>query len=73
MKKVIIILSLGILLTSCNGTTISQDTEMLQKKYKNGIIYPVGKFNRYIVVDSINVLDIRLKNDGTISSTIKIK
>ena len=72
MKKLIAIFSIGVLLVSCNTTTVSQDKEMLQKKYPKGIVYSVGGC-RYIVVDSTNVLDIRVKLDGTTKSTVKIK
>jgi hypothetical protein len=59
-------------LVSCNVTTISQDKEFLQKKYPKGIVYSVSDL-RYIVVDSTNVLDIRIELNGTIKSTVKIK
>jgi hypothetical protein len=72
MKKLIAIFSIGVLLVSCNVTTISQDKEMLQKKYPKSIVYSVNDF-RYIVVDSTNVLDIRIEINGTIKSTVKIK
>jgi hypothetical protein len=72
MKKLIAILSIGVLLVSCNVTTISQDKEMLQKKYPKGIVYRVN-VSRYIVVDSTNVLDVMVALDGTIISTVKIK
>jgi hypothetical protein len=73
MKKLIGIFSIGVLLVSCNATTVSQDKEMLQKKYPKGIVYSVDKC-RYIVVDSTNVLDIRVELNGTIiRSTVKIK
>ena len=72
MKKFFTIFSIGVLLVSCNATTISQDKEMLQKKYPKGIVYSVEGC-RYIVVDSTNVLDIRVEINGTIRSTVKIK
>jgi hypothetical protein len=72
MKKLIAIFSIGVLLVSCNATTVSQDKEMLQKKYPKGTVYSVTA-GRYIVVDSTNVLDIRMALDGTIISTVKIK
>ena len=72
MKKFFTIFSIGVLLVSCNATTISQDKEMLQKKYPKCIVYSVEGC-RYIVVDSTNVLDIRVEMDGTIRSTVKIK
>ena len=71
MKKLIAIFSIGVLLVSCNFTSASQDKEMLQKKYPKGIVYTVAE-DRYIVVDSTNVLDIRIGLDGTIKSTVKI-
>jgi len=73
MKKLIAIFSIGVLLVSCNdATTVSQDKEMIQKKYPKGIVYSVEGC-RYIVVDSTNVLDIRVEINGTIRSTVKIK
>ena len=72
MKKLIAIFSVGMLLVSCNNTTGSQNIEMIQKKYPKGIVYMIDE-SRYIVVDSINVLDIRIKNNGDIKSTVKIK
>jgi hypothetical protein len=72
MKKLIAIFSIGVLLVSCNVSSPSQDKEMLQKKYPKGIVYSVTAV-RYIVVDSTNVLDIRVALDGTIRSTVKIK
>ena len=72
MKKLIAIFSIGVLLVSCNVTSPSQDKEMLQKKYPKGIVYSVDGCH-YIVVDSTNVLDIRIGLDGTIFSTVKIK
>jgi len=72
MKKLIAIFSIGVLLVSCNVTAPSQDKEMLQKKYPEGIVYSVTA-SRYIVVDSTNMLDITVELDGTIRSTVKIK
>ena len=72
MKKLIAIFSVGVLLVSCNSTTMSQDTEMLQKKYPKSLVYRIDNY-RYVVVDSTNVLDIRVKNNGDIRSTVKIK
>lgn len=74
MKKIITIFSIGVLLVSCNHlvTRPSQDVEMLQKKYPKGIVYEIDYY-RYVVVDSTNVLDIRVKLDGTIRSIVKIK
>jgi len=71
MKKLIAIFSIGVLLVSCDATHSSQDKEALQKKYPKGIVYSVT-VSRYIVVDSTNVLDIRVALDGTIISTVKI-
>jgi len=71
MKKIIGIISIAIILSSC-GTAISEDIEMLQKKYPKSIVYRLHN-TRYIIVDSINVLDIRLTESGDIKSTIIIK
>ena len=72
MKKLITIFSFGVLLVSCNTTTTSQDTEMLQKKYPKSVVYMISSI-RYIVVDSTNVLDVRVGTTGDIRSTVKIK
>ena len=72
MKKLITIFSVGMLLVSCDNTTISQDTEMLQKKYPKSVVYRIDEA-RYVVVDSTKVLDIRVENNGDIRSTVKIK
>jgi hypothetical protein len=72
MKKLIAIFSVGVLLVSCNITTISKDTEMLQKKYPKSIVYRIDE-KRYVVVDSTNVLDVRIENNGDIWSIVKIK
>jgi hypothetical protein len=71
MKKIIGIISIAIILSSC-ATSISEDTEMLQKKYPKSIVYRLHS-TRYIIVDSINVLDIRLTESGNIKSRIIIK
>ena len=73
MKRIIVILGIGMLLTGCSDTTTSyQDTEMLQTKYPNSVVYKINS-DRYIVVDSLHVLDIRVNLSGEITSTIKIK
>ena len=53
-------------------TTISQDTEMLQTKYPNGVVYQINS-ERYIVIDSLHALDVRVSLSGEITSTVKIK
>ena len=72
MKKLLALLVL-ITLFSCNYTSISQDIMILQKKYPKATIYPMGEFKRYIICDSISVLDVGLKGNGTIFTIIKIK
>jgi hypothetical protein len=73
MKRIIVILGIGMFLTGCSDkTTISQDTEMLQTKYPNSVVYGINN-DRYIVVDSLHALDIRVNLSGEITSTIKIK
>jgi len=73
MKRIIVILGIGMFLTGCSDkTTISQDTEMLQTKYPNSVVYGINS-DRYIVVDSLHALDIRVNLSGEITSTIKIK
>lgn len=73
MKRIIAILSIGMFLTGCSDkTTISQDTEMLQTKYPNSVVYRINS-DRYIVVDSLHALDVRVNLSGEITSTIKIK
>jgi PBP1b-binding outer membrane lipoprotein LpoB len=71
MKKIIGIISIAMLLASCT-TSVSEDTEMLQKKYPKSIVYRLNS-TRYIIVDSTNVLDIRVTELGNIKSRIIIK
>jgi predicted small secreted protein len=58
------------LLASCNTTTSQQDIQMLQSKYET--VYQVNVWN-YITCDSTHVYHVRVKRDGQIESTIKIK
>ena len=61
------------LLNGCSDTTTSyQDTEMLQTKYPNSVVYKI-KSDRYIVIDSLHALDVRVSLSGEITSTVKIK
>ena len=57
-------------LVSCNTTTVSQDTQMLQSKYST--VYRVDAY-KYICLDSAHVYDVRITNDGRIGSIVKIK
>lgn len=70
MKKLIMLLGVGIVLSSCSWTTVAEDTQMLQKKYPT--VYRITEF-RYICIDSANVYDVRVAGKGYIESTIKIK
>ncbi len=72
MKKLITMFIVGTLVVSCNATTPSQDTEMLQKKYPKSIVYRLDGF-KYIVADSTNVFEIRVGFSGDITSIVKIK
>jgi PBP1b-binding outer membrane lipoprotein LpoB len=73
MKRIIVILGIGMFLIGCSDkTTISQDTEMLQTKYPNGVVYQINS-ERYIVIDSLHALDVRVSLSGEITSTVKIK
>jgi len=73
MKRIIVILGIGMFLTGCSDkTTISQDTEMIQTKYPNGVVYRIDG-ERYIVIDSLHALDVRVNLSGEITSTVKIK
>ena len=72
MKKIILSFAVVVLLSSCEITTVSENTMYLQKLYPNETVYSLGN-SRYIVVDSIQVYDIRLRRDGSIFSKIKIK
>ena len=67
MKKLIVML---LLFNSCETTTPSEDMESLQKKYD--VVYRVSN-HQYIVIDSIGIYDIRVKDDGTPYSKVKIK
>jgi hypothetical protein len=74
MKKVLLILMLATLFISCEDktTTVSQDIQMLQKKYKTTIVYKIVG-DRHIVCDSTHVYDVIVSNDGQITSSIVIK
>lgn len=69
MKKLLSVLVLGVLLTSC--TTISQDIQMLQTIYP--IVYNVNNNGSYICIDSTGTYHIRVTLDGQIYSTVRIK
>jgi hypothetical protein len=66
MKKLIGLL----LLTSCSVTTPSEDMENLQKKYD--VVYRISN-HEYIVIDSLGTYDIRVEDNGTPYSKVKIK
>ena len=70
MKKLLSVLALGILLTSCNSTSPSQDTQMLQTKYPT--VYRVDPTD-YICIDSMGTYHIHVTLDGQIHSKIKVK
>ena len=70
MKKLLSVLALGILLTSCNWTTPLQDTQWLQTKYPT--VYKVN-YTDYVCIDSIGTYHIRVTIDGQIASKIKVK
>ena len=72
MKKIILSLAIVLTLSSCNTTSTSEDTMMLQKAYPNAIVYSINQ-NRYVIVDSTQVSDVRVTNDGQIYAIIKIK
>jgi PBP1b-binding outer membrane lipoprotein LpoB len=74
MKRIIAILSIGMFLTGCDTSTTTsyQDTEMLQTKYPNSVVYKINSY-RYIVIDSLHALDVRVNLSGEITSTVKIK
>ena len=57
------------LLASC-VTSPQQDIQMLQSKYET--VYQVNVWN-YVTCDSTHVYHIRVKRDGEIESTVKIK
>ena len=57
-------------LASCNTTTVSQDTQMLQSKYST--VYRVDQF-KYVCFDSVHVYDVRVTTDGKIGTIVKIK
>jgi hypothetical protein len=69
MKKILFVL-FAITAVSCNSTSISQDTQMLQEHYST--VYRVDG-QRYITADSLHVYDIRVTLDGQIYSIVKIK
>ena len=65
-----IVIILSILLFSCNVSTPSEDMEKLQRKYD--VVYRISNF-QYVVIDTTGIYDIRLENDGTPYSKVKIK
>jgi hypothetical protein len=67
MKKLLVLL---LLLTSCEVTTPSEDMENLQKKYD--VVYRISN-HQYIVIDSVGTYDVRVEDDGTPYSKVKIK
>jgi hypothetical protein len=70
MKKLVVLFSVLIALSSCNYTTSREDTQMLQSKYQT--VYQLNLFN-YITIDSIGVYHITVTKDGKIGTKIKIK
>ena len=74
MKKIAILLTSLVLMTSCTekSTTTEQDMQMLQNKTPNSIVYRVDSWN-YILCDSLNVYHITVTGDGEIEAKIKIK
>jgi hypothetical protein len=70
MKKLIVLFSVLITLSSCNVTTGREDTQMLQSKYQT--VYQVDLFN-YVTIDSIGIYHITVTRDGQIRTKIKIK
>ena len=74
MKKIAILLTSLVLITSCNEklTTTEQDLQMLQTKNPNSIVYRVDSWN-YISCDNSNVYHITVTVDGEIDSKIRIK
>ena len=69
MKKLLSVLALGILLTSCNWTTSLQDTQWLQTKYPT--VYRVDPTD-YICIDSMGTYHIHVTIDGQITSKVKV-
>jgi len=72
MKKLILSIAVLFTLSSCVNTSVSQDTMMLQKAYPKAVVYRIDGF-RYVIVDSISTLDIRVTGDGEIYTIIKIR
>lgn len=70
MKKLLSVLALGILLTSCNWTSSVQDMQFLQTKYPT--VYRVNVTD-YVCIDSIGTYHISVTMDGQIHSKIKIE
>lgn len=70
MKKLLSVLALGILLTSCNTTSLTQDMQFLQTKYST--VYRIDATD-YVCIDSMGTYHIRITQDGQIHSKIKIE
>lgn len=74
MKKIAILLTSLVLMTSCDEkvTTKEQDMQMLQTKNPKSIIYRVDAWN-YVACDSLNVYHITVTGHGKIDTKIRIK
>lgn len=72
MKKVLGLIVLCGFLVSCEVTSTSENTMMLQNKFPKAVVYRVDG-HRYIIADSVSVSDVRINNSGEIFSTVKIK
>jgi hypothetical protein len=70
--KTLLLSLCAITLFSCNITTQSEDTEMIQKKYPAAVVYPIDQ-SQYIVCDTTHVYHLHLSLKGDVYSTIKIK
>ena len=73
MKKITILLTSLVLITSCREmTTKEQDMQMIQHKNPNSIVYRIDAWN-YVSCDSSNVYHITMTRDGKIKAKIRIK
>jgi hypothetical protein len=75
MKKITILLTTLLLITSCSESEVTdknQDMQMIQHKNPGSTAYRVDNWN-YIVCDSSNVYHVTVTGGGKIHTKIKIK
>jgi len=72
MKKIAILLTSLVLITSCGITNKNEDMQIIQNKNPGSTVYRVDNWN-YIVCDSSKVYHVTITAGGKIATKIKIK